>query len=258
MLSRRWFLGAGAAGLAVWALGACSDDDTADGADGAGSTATSATSPGATATTVDIADFSPADFAALGTCVLLPEQTAGPLPLDEQFDRRDVTEGYPGTPMRLGFRVVDDGCVALPGAVVEIWHTDASGDYSAYADGGTGKDEAEGTTFFRGSQTASEDGIAEFHTIVPGWYSGRAVHIHLRVHVDDRTVLTSQVYFDEGLLADVYAADPYAEFGMPDTSNEADGIAGDPESDGTLLATSAGPTRAGDGVVALLNLGVNP
>jgi protocatechuate 3,4-dioxygenase beta subunit len=188
----------------------------------------------------------------------MPEKTSGPFPLDEQFDRSDITEDYPGHPVRLGLRVLDESCAAVPGAKVEIWHTDATGDYSAYTDNGGGKDEGEGTTFLRGTQTADDDGIVEFLTIYPGWYSGRAVHIHLRVHLDDATVLTSQMFFDSDYTAEVFATGPYAEFGLPDTSNESDSIAGNTEAEGTLLHTSAGETARGAGTLALLNLGIDP
>lgn len=197
-----------------------------------------------------------AAFESLGTCSLLPEKTAGPFPLDQQFDRRDITEGYPGQPMRLGLRVLDQSCAPVPGATVEIWHTDATGDYSAFTDNGGGKDEGAGTTFMRGTQTADGNGIVEFLTVYPGWYSGRAVHIHLRVHLSDATVLTSQMFFDTDYTAGVYSAAPYAEFGLPDTSNEADGIAGDPAAEGTLLHTAVGETSKGTGTIALLNLAV--
>jgi protocatechuate 3,4-dioxygenase beta subunit len=197
-----------------------------------------------------------AAFEGLGTCSLMPDKTAGPFPLDEQFDRRDVTEGLPGQPMRLGLRVLDESCAPVAGAKVEIWHTDATGDYSAFTDNGGGKDEGAGTTFMRGTQTAGDDGIVEFLTVYPGWYSGRAVHIHLRVHLDDATVLTSQMFFDGDYTADVYATEPYAEFGLPDTSNESDNIAGNAEAEGTVLHASPGETTNGPGTIALLNLGV--
>jgi protocatechuate 3,4-dioxygenase beta subunit len=218
------------------------------------SAATAATDPSATG---PLAALTAADFDGLGTCGLTPEKTAGPFPLDEQFDRRDVTEGVPGHPMRLGLRVVDASCGPVPGASVEIWHCDATGDYSAFQDGGGGKDEGAGSTFLRGTQTAGDDGIVDFQTIVPGWYRGRAVHIHLRVHRDGRTVLTSQLFFDPGLLEEVYAVAPYAEFGMPDTSNEDDNIAGNAEAEGTIVHTAPGATWSGTGTVALLNLGVD-
>ncbi len=187
----------------------------------------------------------------------MPDKTAGPFPLDQQFDRRDVTEGLPGHPMRLGLRVVDKTCAAVPGAAVEIWHADATGDYSAFIDNGGGKDAGAGTTFLRGTQTADDNGIVEFLTVYPGWYSGRAVHIHLRVHLADTTVLTSQMFFDADYTAGVYAAAPYAEFGLPDTPNSSDRIAGDPQAEGTLLHTTAGETSLGAGTLGLLNLGID-
>jgi protocatechuate 3,4-dioxygenase beta subunit len=192
------------------------------------------------------------DFAGLGTCVLLPEKTSGPFPLDEQFDRRDITEGVDGHPLRLGLRVLDGSCTPVPGAAVEIWHTDATGDYSAFVDGGGGKDEGPGSTFCRGTQTANDEGIVEFLTVYPGWYTGRAVHVHLRVHLDGATVLTSQLFFDEAYTESVYASAPYAEFGLPDTSNAADNIAGDPEAEGTIVSTVAADTANGRGTLGLL------
>ena len=101
----------------------------------------------------------------------------------------------------------------------------------------------EGTTFLRGTQTAGDDGIVEFATIYPGWYRGRAVHIHVRVHRAGAVALTSQVYFDEAYTEDVFATGEYAEFGPPDTTWAADGIAGDPLADGT----APGPDRRGGG-----------
>ncbi len=210
---------------------------------------TAVTSPAQSALTA-------AAFDGLGTCSLMPEKTAGPFPLDQQFDRSDITEGYPGHPMRLGLRVLDESCAPVPGATVEIWHADATGDYSAFTDNGQGKDEGSGTTFLRGTQTADDNGIVEFLTVYPGWYSGRAVHIHLRVHLADETVLTSQMFFDSDYTATVYSGAPYAEFGPPDTSNEADNIAGDTEAEGTMLHTSTGETANGAGTLALLNLGI--
>lgn len=271
--SRRRFLQIGGVSALGLALGACASDTTAGttsttAAPTGGATPTTSRTTGTTGGDSEVvvedaasptagAALTPADFDGLATCVLLPEMTAGPFPLDEQFDRRDITEGAPGQPMRLGLRVVDGSCAAIPGARVEIWHCDATGDYSAFADGGGGKDDGEGTTFLRGTQTADDDGIVEFLSIVPGWYRGRAVHVHLRVHLDDEIVLTSQLFFDAGHLDDVYAAEPYAEHGPPDTSNEDDGIAGDVDTNGTLLATTAAETSIGLGTLALANLGVD-
>jgi len=241
-------------GVATLALAACSDNRATSSRDAA----TSSTTTAPPASLVPATErLTAAHFAGLGTCTLLPEAITGPFPLDEQFVRRDITEGYPGHPMRLGLRVLDRGCAPVSGAVVEIWHTDASGDYSAFADGGGGKDEAGGTTFLRGSQRSGDEGIVEFLTIYPGWYRGRAVHIHVRVHIDEATVLTSQLYFDETYTESVYASGVYAEFGNPDTSLAEDILAGDVASDGTLLVTSEAETGSGNGTLGRLNLGVD-
>jgi protocatechuate 3,4-dioxygenase beta subunit len=241
------------------ALGGCGTDGADDAGDAPADTSPGASAaPSSTAATTDQLPTAlrAADFEGLGTCVLLPEKTAGPFPLDEQFERRDVSEGVPGHPVRLGLRVVDETCSPVPGAAVEIWHCDATGDYSAFADGGGGKDAGPGTTFLRGTQTSDEAGIVEFLTIYPGWYRGRAVHVHLRVHLGGGVVLTSQLFFDEDYTAGVHADEPYAEFGPPDTSNAEDRIAGDPQREGTLLALRAADTAGGAGTLALVNLGI--
>ncbi len=274
LATRRRFLQLGGASVLGLVLAACSDgsgggssatDGTASSASAAAGDSETAASAGSTA--VELPALTAADFDAIGTCLLLPEKTAGPFPLDEQFVRRDVTEGVEGHPVRLGLRVVDEACTPVPGAAVEIWHADATGDYSAFADGGGGKDEAAGTTFLRGTQVADEDGIVEFLTIFPGWYPGRAVHVHLRVHeatpgsaraIDETLVLTSQLFFDEAYVATVHADAPYARFGLPDTTNAEDAIAGDPAREGTLATTVAAPTGRGQGTLALLNLGIDP
>lgn len=254
LASRRSFLRLSVMGFAAAATGCTTSDPTA--------TAGSPTTSGADGTPVASLPSAPdaptsltaADFTDLATCVLLPELTTGPFPLEQQYVRRDVTEGVPGHPVRLGFRVVDDLCEPVPGAAVEVWHTDATGDYSAFADGGGGKDEAEGTTFCRGTQIADEAGIVEFSTIWPGWYPGRCVHYHLRVHVDGTSVLASQVVFRDEETAEVFTREPYAEFGQPDTLVTQDFISQDAERQGTYLTTSPD----GDGTLALCNLGIDP
>lgn len=258
-IDRRTFLAAGGGALTVAVLAACSSDG--DGSARRPTSTTSSSQPDTTPTTGAaatgaVAALTVADFETAGTCRLVPEKTAGPFPLDRQLDRRDITEGLPGRPLRLGLRVLDARCAPVTGASVEIWHTDATGDYSAFEDGGGGKDDGPGTTFLRGTQPADADGIVEFATVYPGWYRGRAVHIHLRVHRDGETVLTSQVFFPDDYTDGVYAAAPYAQFGTPDTRNADDGIAGDPSAEGTLLAVRTTDTGRGDGALALVNLGV--
>ncbi len=106
-------------------------------------------------------------------------------------------------------------------------------------------------TYLRGAQTTDADGVVRFTTIFPGWYSGRAVHVHIKVHVDKKTVLTTQLYFDDGFTDGIYASTaPYDARGRArDTRNDSDSIY-----DKTGLAASAlRPERA----LAALNLGIN-
>ncbi|MEM9467208.1 MAG: protocatechuate dioxygenase [Actinomycetota bacterium] len=257
---RRTFL----IGASALVAAACSGGADGGGGDtGATPTTTAAADGVASTTTADpsgtadgLEPLTAAAFAALPICAVPPATTAGPFPTIEQLDRRDVTEGYPGHPLRLGIRVVDETCEPIPGAEVEIWHADATGDYSSFVDGGSGKDEGEGTTFCRGFQTANADGILEFQTIYPGWYEGRAVHIHVRARVGGDQVLTSQLYFDEAYTEAVYASSPYAEFGSPDTSWASDGIAVDPGLDGSGIVLTEATTHNGAGSLGLVNLGL--
>lgn len=181
---------------------------------------------------------------------------AGPFPSKAPLDRSDIHENYPGHPLRLGIRVVDQGCSPVPGATVDIWHTDASGDYSEYADGGSGKDEGDGSTFCRGAQTTDADGIVEFLTIYPGWYEGRTVHIHATVRTDDGQSLTAQLYLDETYTEAVHASGEYAQFGPPDTSWADDSLIGEPADDGSLIIPSPAVTALGEGTLGLVNLGL--
>ena len=267
-MSRRTALGTGGGATLALLLAACSDGaesgspSTSTTAAGSGTSTTTAagsgegegsgtTSGGTPSTTV----FRAADFAALGACLLSPEQTEGPYPTVTQIERRDIREDLAGHPLRLGLQVVDESCEPIPGAVVEIWHCDTDGDYSAYADCGTQDDAGEGTTFLRGSQTANDEGIVEFISNYPGWYRGRAVHIHTKVHLDDSTVLTSQIYFEDELNSEIFRESPYR--GDPDTTNTEDSVSrGDPASNGTQAFASEDAQLAG--TRALLVLGVDP
>jgi protocatechuate 3,4-dioxygenase beta subunit len=158
-----------------------------------------------------------ADPTAAPDCILMPELTEGPYYLDLDLVRSDITEGRPGRPLDLRVNVVDtDACEPLEGAAVDIWHCDAGGAYS-------GVEGAQGETFCRGVQLTDTEGTAEFRTVFPGWYTGRAVHIHVKVSDGDLTH-TGQLLFDPAVTSEVYAREPYAARGEADTPNESDGI----------------------------------
>lgn len=157
--------------------------------------------------------------AAAARCVLSPEQTAGPFYSPGEPVREDITEGRPGVPLTLRLRVRDaTTCRRVRAATVEIWHCDANGDYSGFSAG------TEAASFLRGAQTADRAGRVRFRTIYPGWYPGRAVHVHVKVHLGGRMVHTGQLYFDDAVSDRVYTRPPYAGRGTRDTTNARDGI----------------------------------
>jgi protocatechuate 3,4-dioxygenase beta subunit len=178
------------------------------------------------------------------TCVLSRELTEGPYYLDLDLVRADITEDRPGAPLALALTVVDaTACTPIRDAVVDIWHTDASDEHSGV--------EGNGGTFLRGTQVTGTDGVVTFATIYPGWYSGRAVHIHVKVHVSGTEVHTGQLFFPDDFTSDVYRRSPYASRPGPDLVNRQDQIF----SDGGAQSVLA-PTASGDGYAAGMTLGV--
>lgn len=168
------------------------------------------------------------------TCVVQPELTEGPYFVDEQLNRMDIRidpsdeSVKVGIPLHLVYRVSDvtNGmCVPLQDAQVDIWQCDAEGIYSGVEDTGFN---TEGEQWLRGYQVTDEFGVAEFLTIVPGWYSGRAVHIHFKIRTlgadGENYEFTSQFFFDPEQIEQLYMDEAYVENGLPDTPNDTDFI----------------------------------
>jgi protocatechuate 3,4-dioxygenase beta subunit len=152
-------------------------------------------------------------------CVLAPELTEGPYYIAGEKVRRDIREGHPGTLLTLRLTVLNVAtCKPIKGAAVDIWHADAAGNYSAFGSDTSSK------TFLRGIQRTDKNGLAVFTTIYPGWYQGRAVHIHVKVHVGGNVVHTGQLFFPDTLTREVYKAAPYAARGNPSTTDAQDSI----------------------------------
>jgi len=198
-MGRREALGAiGAAGAAI-AIG-CGDS---------GSTPTSPT----TTTTTNTGNTA---------CAVTPTETVGPFPSLTDLFRSDIREGKSGTQLTLTIKVVNtnSGCAPVPNANVEIWHVDAAGNYSQY-----GTEQAQ--TFLRGIQTTNSNGEVTFTTIYPGWYQGRATHIHVEVTMSGRSVKVTQIAFPESINNAVYGTGAYASRGSNPMSNTSDGIFAD-------------------------------
>jgi protocatechuate 3,4-dioxygenase beta subunit len=138
------------------------------------------------------------------SCVLTPEQTEGPYYIAGEKLRRDVTEGRPGVPLLLRLRIVDAStCRPVKGAAVDIWHADALGVYSGFGSGSANR------TFMRGIQKTDATGLVRFRSVWPGWYQGRTVHIHVKVHVAGNVVHTGQLYFPDSITDKVFRRKPY-------------------------------------------------
>jgi protocatechuate 3,4-dioxygenase beta subunit len=181
-------------------------------------------------------------------CVLTPELMEGPYFVAGEGLRHDITEGKPGTPLALSLRVLNAStCKVVKNAAVDIWHCDALGVYSGAVAGNSG------TNFLRGVQRTNANGIATFKTIYPGFYQGRAVHIHVKVHVRGTVVHTGQLFFPAGITNAVYAKPPYAQHGTTaDTPNAADAIFRNGGSYGMLKLK-----KASSGYAASITMGVH-
>jgi len=262
---RRRLLGAGGLLSLGTLLAACSGDAPTVGPSAGTPTAAPTTSVPPT-TSATPPPPSPVDLLdGTGPCVLTRETIAGPTWFDAHAVRSDIRDGRPGTPLELAFRVVQlPACAPVPQAVVDLWQCDALGVYSGFAGAGPGQggdpgrrdeygDAQSATTdseaWLRGTQVTGADGLVRFSTVYPGWYPTRTAHLHLKVHLTEATVLTTQLFFDDAVSDTVYAAaDPYRQHAGRDTRNDRDAF----YSDTALLRLAP----AADGWLGALTLGV--
>lgn len=203
-----------------------------------------------------------ATAASLPACIARPELTEGPYFVDQLLERSDVrsdpSDGSvrPGVPLALTFlvsTVKDNACQPLPGVMVDIWHCDAQGAYSDANDNNFG--DQRGKQFLRGYQVTDANGLARFTTIYPGWYQGRAVHIHFKIRnyppANAGFDFTSQVFFDDALSEQIFASQAdYAKSGTF-LRNTQDGIYG--QSGGQTLLTL---TPQADGYSTTFDIGL--
>ena len=223
----RTFAVAAAAGPLL--LDACKKDDTST-----SSTTTKTTTSTTTSTT---------------TCVTTPTEEEGPFPypsgeINDPLDRSDVVETQTGVALAINFVVVNtnDNCNTVENVRVDIWSCNPDGYYSGYDDQAGGvsgvSNSYSGDTCLRGYQLSDSAGVVKFTTIYPGWYSGRATHLHIEVYIDSVLKKTSQLAFPESISNVVQVSTRYAAHGANPLSNADDRVFGDSTTDLTIETLS--------------------
>jgi protocatechuate 3,4-dioxygenase beta subunit len=206
---------------------------------------------------------------ATGACDPKRETTVGPYPNVDPLARRDVrgntsdvTAPKDGAELTLRIRVRDvaPGCAPIPGAVVDVWHCDATGVYAGYAAFGT-----TGQDFCRGYLTTDAEGVAEFLTIFPGSYAGRAIHIHFSIQGTETNlrpndeganlpaIFVAQLYFERAVADEIFAAVAIYRQGAPITPNQSDGIFVAEGGAGLIVSV----TKAAGGYLGEIDVGVS-
>jgi uncharacterized protein (TIGR03437 family) len=186
----------------------------------------------------------------------------GPYFIEEKLLRSDVRSDpatgvvQAGVLLTLSITVQNQSggvCAPLVGAYVDMWQANALGVYSDEA-----QENTVGVKYLRGYQITDDTGTVNFTTIYPGWYSGRAVHIHLRVRTYNGTTVLSdfetQSFFDDSLTDIVYQQAPYNTRGTRDTLNSTDRVYTGAANAGLNIWTI---TQTSSGYAATLNLAVS-
>lgn len=187
------------------------------------------------------ATTSTTDTTTTDGCTLAPTEVEGPYPyvdgeINNPLLRSDVTAGQTGLPLTLTFNVVNtnSSCAVVAGARVDIWHCNKDGYYSGYGNqtgGVLGTKSYVGETWLRGYQIADANGQVIFNTIYPGWYQGRATHIHIEIFVNSVLKKTTQITFPETISDAVHVSSLYAAHGVNTMRNASDNIFGNSATD---------------------------
>jgi protocatechuate 3,4-dioxygenase beta subunit len=161
--------------------------------------------------------------AATKSCATTQAIEEGPYYLSSTPVRSDVTDGQQGKKMSYSFTILDSTCKPIKGARIDIWFANAQGIYSGVAS--QGDDLGAGVNsgnFLRGTQTTNAKGVATFTGIYPGWYPARTIHIHEKIWVGGKEVLTTQTFFTDKQNAAVMATAPYNTRGTQRVTNATD------------------------------------
>ena len=169
-------------------------------------------------------------------CTVSPRETKGPFPTKtpSQMVQANIKSDRTGIALLMKLSIVDktNDCKPLAGANVDIWHCDKDGNYSEYGNHPMQRTDLTSAHFLRGRQATDANGNVSFLSIYPGWYHGRAPHIHLEIFDKaGRSLLVTQVAFPENISSKVYSSIQYAVRGEADTSNKRDNVFADSLSD---------------------------
>ncbi len=181
-------------------------------------------------------------------CDVSPRETKGPFgtKTPSQLMQANIKSDRTGIALLVNFIVVDktNNCKPLAAGYVDVWHCDKDGNYSEYGNHPMQRNDFTAAHFLRGRQTTDENGKVSFLSIYPGWYGGRAPHIHIEVFdKSGKSLLVTQVAFPEDVSDKVYSSSLYASRGKADTSNNRDNVFSDSLSE--QMATVTGNTIDG-------------
>ena len=208
---------------------------------------------------------------------LAPEQIAGPFFRNPKLLRRNISEGAEGVPLILRLTIVD-AMTGEPvnGALVDIWHCNARGAYSGWSRLNPDAEvdvaaigsipRTDDDTYLRGSQFCDHMGRVRFTTVYPGFYAGRALHIHVAVRIvagheylEERNVAwVGQLYFPEVVSRSVLNAQAYRGRASLPLNNAEDVLYASQNGEASTLAVwPIGRESHEDGFFGHLTIGID-
>ncbi|KAL1746412.1 Intradiol ring-cleavage dioxygenase [Schizophyllum fasciatum] len=213
-------------------------------------------------------------FGGNSACILAPETTEGPYYVDGEFVRWDIREDQAGVDLYVDVQVIDiNTCEPVPDIYIDFWHANATGVYASVTaeNNGNGDESNLNSTFLRGIQSTDQDGVAQWLTVFPGHYTGRATHIHVATHTPaDGTAFSNgtyksetvshvgQMFFDQDLITQVEALEPYNTNTQELTTNDGDNIMEQESADiDPVVSYVLLGDDVSDGIMAWTAFGVN-
>lgn len=193
-----------------------------------------------------------------GNCTVAPTETEGPFPtkVPASYVRSDITDGKAGYNLTAKITIgnLNNNCTVLAGAIVDIWHCDAEGNYSEYGGSGMQSTNYQSVHFLRGRQITDASGIVTFTSIFPGWYNGRATHIHVHVYsAAGNSLCVTQIAFPEGAGTSLALVNGYTKGLSGYTYNNADNVFSD-DTSGVEIAAVSGTIAAGFNLTFMVNV----